>query len=109
MTSCPAASSTLAINSNGVTVNVIPSGANDAALGAKGCAVGWFTCASGDGGGCCPSGYACGTSCTATAVVVQGGKTGTAQVAKDNAAGILTINAWMILAWPCLMAVNLFI
>ena len=31
------------------------------------CATGWFNCAAGEGGGCCPSGYACGVSCTATA------------------------------------------
>ena len=107
LTSCPAASPTLAFNSNGVTVSVIPSGANDAALGANGCAAGWFTCASGDGGGCCPSGYACGTSCTATAVVVQGGKTGTATVAKDNAAGPRTLRGWIMFAWPCITALFL--
>ena len=52
-----------------------------------GCAGGWFSCGSSGGGGCCPSGYSCGTSCTATAVVVQGGATGTATVAKDNGVG----------------------
>ena len=46
---------------------------------------GGFNCGSGGGGGCCPSGYSCGTSCTATAVVVNGGVTGTATVAKGNA------------------------
>ena len=53
----------------------------------SGCAGGWFACGSAGGGGCCPSGYSCGTSCTATAVVVQGGLTGTATVAKDNGVG----------------------
>lgn len=42
-------------------------------------------------GGCCPSGYSCGVSCTATAVVVQGGATGTATVAKDNGVGRLGV------------------
>ena len=97
LTSCPAASSTLALNSNGVTVNVIPSGSGDAALSAGGCAVGWFNCAAGQGGGCCPSGYACGTSCTATAVVVQGGQTGTATVAKNNEAGRMEMGWWMMI------------
>ena len=56
-------------------------------LGASGCAAGWFSCAAGQGGGCCPSGYACGTSCTATGVVVgTAGVTGTGKVAKDNGA-----------------------
>ena len=96
LTSCPAASSTLAVNSDGVTVNVIPSGTGDAALGANGCAGGWFSCAAGQGGGCCPSGYACGTSCTATAVVVQGGQTGTATVAKDNGVESLSVRLWVL-------------
>ena len=52
-----------------------------------GCAAGWFSCGSSGGGGCCPSGYSCGASCTATAVVVQGPATGTATVAKDNGVG----------------------
>jgi hypothetical protein len=34
--------------------------------GGKICASGWYSCAAILGGGCCPIGYACGTSCTAT-------------------------------------------
>ena len=30
------------------------------------CASGWNTCAQNVGGGCCPTGYACGQACTAT-------------------------------------------
>jgi hypothetical protein len=30
------------------------------------CASGWHSCAITHGGGCCPNGYVCGTSCTAT-------------------------------------------
>lgn len=84
------------MNSDGVTV-AVPSGTSGAAvgLGEGGCAQGWFSCASGQGGGCCPSGYACGTSCTATGVVVQGGATGTAKVAKDNDAGRADVRSWM--------------
>lgn len=95
LTSCPVASSTLAVNSDGVTV-AVPSGTGGAAvgLGEGGCAQGWFSCPSGQGGGCCPSGYACGTSCTATGVVVQGGATGTAKVAKDNGAGRAEVRIW---------------
>jgi hypothetical protein len=34
------------------------------------CPGGWFSCADTAGGGCCPSGYACGASiCTATGSV----------------------------------------
>ena len=92
------ASSTLAVNSDGVTV-AVPSGTEGAAvgLGASGCALGWFSCPSGQGGGCCPSGYACGASCTATDVVVQGGATGTAKVAKDNGAERVGLRRWMVL------------
>jgi hypothetical protein len=43
-----------------------PIGAGSAALTGS-CANGWFSCAASVGGGCCPSGYGCGTSCTAMA------------------------------------------
>lgn len=79
-------------------MSVIPSGTGDAALGANGCAVGWFSCANGEGGGCCPSGYACGTSCSATAVVLQNGATGTAEVAKDNGVEALKAGRSMVTA-----------
>nr|UPX44712.1 hypothetical protein FAC7G5_23 [Penicillium fuscum] len=85
LTSCPAASPSTILTSNGVTI-AVPSG-DPQPLGTSGCAGGWFACGSAGGGGCCPSGYSCGTSCTATAVVVQGGQTGTATVAKDNGVG----------------------
>lgn len=94
------------MNSDGVTV-AVPSGTDGAAvgLGANGCALGWFSCASGQGGGCCPSGYACGTSsCTATGVVVQGGATGTAKVAKDNGVGRADVRSWVVLGFFGLVA-----
>ena len=93
------------MNSDGVTV-AVPSGTDAAAtgLGASGCAQGWFSCASGQGGGCCPSGYACGTSCTATGVVVQGGATGTAKVAKDNCAERAQLKSWMAVGFMGLVA-----
>ena len=94
------------MNSEGVTV-AVPSGTDGTAvgLGANGCAQGWFSCSSGQGGGCCPSGYACGTSCTATAVVVQGGATGTATVAKDNGAERADSRSWMAIGVMGLVAV----
>ena len=82
-TSCPAASSTLVLSSNGVIVNN-PAATTNAALGQDGCALGWFNCGATGGGGCCPSGYDCGESCTATGVNTGGGAIGTAKVAKDN-------------------------
>jgi hypothetical protein len=69
LTSCPASASTLLVNSNSLTI-IAPTGSGITAnlAGATGtCAYGWYTCANTGGGGCCPSGYQCGTSCTATA------------------------------------------
>jgi len=40
------------------------------------CAQGWSTCPASIGGGCCPTGYACGTECTATATGGQGNTVG---------------------------------
>lgn len=62
-TSCPVTSSTTVVSS-GVTVvvpapNMTPRGGH--------CAQGWFSCADTAGGGCCPRGFACGSSCSATA------------------------------------------
>ncbi|CAK4011060.1 Hypothetical predicted protein [Lecanosticta acicola] len=57
-TSCPPTATTSVITS-GLTIAV--GGATAA------CAQGWQTCAASNGGGCCPSGYVCGTSCTNTA------------------------------------------
>ena len=71
-TSCPTQQSTTVITSNGMT---IVAGASDVATLTSGgasttsqgnCQSGWATCAASDGGGCCPSGFACGASCTAT-------------------------------------------
>lgn len=40
------------------------------------CAQGWSTCPPDIGGGCCPTGYACGSVCTATATGGQGSTVG---------------------------------
>ena len=68
-TSCPTAASTLLVNSTGLTI-VAPTGSGITApprpmTGT--CANGWSTCPASESGGCCPSGFACGTAtCTAT-------------------------------------------
>ncbi|KAI5255195.1 hypothetical protein E4T42_01925 [Aureobasidium subglaciale] len=62
-TSCPTSASTAVITNSGLTV-IAPSGASSAVLTGN-CANGWFSCAASVGGGCCPSGYGCGASCTA--------------------------------------------
>jgi len=94
--SCPALASTSTLTSNGVvivivggstvstraagtvTVTTTLGGATSAAVqtitasnvvvGAY-CAAGWYSCGSNVGGGCCPSGYACGATCSATVAV----------------------------------------
>lgn len=86
--SCPTSDSTSVVTSNGLTV-IVPVGASSsanadvsevvetitstttlagAAAAAKNdnCANGWFLCDTTLGGGCCPSGYVCGASCTAS-------------------------------------------
>ena len=67
-TSCPASATTTLIDDNSVTVIATTSSglfANSILTGA--CATGWSSCAASDGGGCCPTGYVCGNSCTAAA------------------------------------------
>lgn len=53
-------------------------------LGSGSCAQGWLTCAADNGGGCCPSGYRCGQSCTATAT---GAGATTPPIAEKTATG----------------------
>jgi hypothetical protein len=81
-TSCPTSDST-ALVSNGVTIGgaggvaaststttLDPNASSTASAEANSaggtCANGWFLCGQNDGGGCCPSDYVCGSSCTAT-------------------------------------------
>ncbi|KAJ5562170.1 hypothetical protein N7461_000931 [Penicillium sp. DV-2018c] len=63
-TSCPVISSTTVV-SDGVTI-VAPVATPTESTGGNQCAKGWFHCADTVGGGCCPTGFACGASCTAT-------------------------------------------
>ncbi|KAL4780995.1 hypothetical protein BJX76DRAFT_26007 [Aspergillus varians] len=66
-TSCPAISSTTIVTEGRTIVIGEPttSAESSEGSGSTGCASGWFSCADTDGGGCCPTGYACGSSCTA--------------------------------------------
>ncbi|KAJ5893884.1 hypothetical protein N7495_005575 [Penicillium taxi] len=75
-TSCPTTSSTT-FTSNGVTI-VEPVTTSSSSSTGK-CATGWSICAATAGGGCCPLGYMCGSSCTATAAATT--------VAKEQATG----------------------
>ncbi|KAJ5660096.1 GPI anchored protein [Penicillium longicatenatum] len=97
-TSCPTTSSTT-FTSDGVTiVEPVTTGSGESGSGNTGkCATGWFSCADTVGGGCCPSGYTCGSSCTAAA-----SKTTIAKEQATSRGGKLTI-PWgligMSLAW----------
>ncbi|RAL11517.1 putative GPI anchored protein [Aspergillus homomorphus CBS 101889] len=80
-TSCPAIPSTT-LASDGVTI-VIPeatatgtattttSSSSSSSSSTGRCASGWFSCADTVGGGCCPTGYRCGTSCTAVSTATE--------------------------------------
>jgi hypothetical protein len=106
-TSCPTSASTTLVNSNGLTI-IAPSGSgitrNPAGLTGT-CASGWSTCAATYGGGCCPNGYGCGTSCTATASGGQGNVVG--KIAPNSA---MKICAWKNLwfAWVGTLAMMLY-
>lgn len=76
-TSCPTTRSTT-FTSNGETI-VVPVATGNSNSRSGRCAHGWFHCADTAGGGCCPQGYACGASCTATGAATT--------VAKEQATG----------------------
>ncbi|KAK8228376.1 hypothetical protein HDK77DRAFT_383532 [Phyllosticta capitalensis] len=63
-TSCPASASITVVDGNSVTI-AGESGVSFASTTGN-CANGWSSCPANQGGGCCPSGYGCGSSCTYT-------------------------------------------
>lgn len=69
-TSCPTTSSTTFTSDGRTIVAPAVTGVSSSSSGTGKCPGGWFSCADTAGGGCCPSGYACGASiCTATGSV----------------------------------------
>lgn len=87
-TSCPALDTT-SVLTTGPTVYVqytsttTESGNNG---GSGSCANGWFSCAASESGGCCPSGYLCGTqSCSAT----NSGQQDTGKVTANSQANVV--------------------
>lgn len=94
-TSCPTSASTTVATNTGLTV-IAPSGSSSAALTGS-CANGWFSCAPSVGGGCCPSGYECGVSCSAT---VSGqsnvGKGAPSEAVKARIGGWLLLGAGLV-------------
>lgn len=77
-TSCPPGASITVVDGSSITIDApTRSGISSVTTLLTGsCASGWSTCAMNVGGGCCPSGYACGTACTATATGGQGSVVG---------------------------------
>lgn len=95
-TSCPTTSSTT-FTSNGETIAVPVTTGGSPSTGK--CAKGWFSCADTAGGGCCPVGFACGTSCTATAASTT--------VAKEQGTGggnrLRVVEAMLGISGLCMM------
>ncbi|KAA8652166.1 putative GPI anchored protein [Aspergillus tanneri] len=81
-TSCPSTPSTT-ITTNDRTI-VVPMETTASGDATGRCADGWFSCADTAGGGCCPTGFACGSSCTALATATA---TATGTVAKEQPTG----------------------
>lgn len=77
-TSCPTGGSVTVVDGSSITA-VAPTGSGISSvqtLLTGSCAQGWSTCPPDIGGGCCPTGYACGSVCTATATGGQGSTVG---------------------------------
>jgi progranulin len=106
-TSCPTSASTTLVNSNSLTI-IAPSGSGITGnlAGVTGtCASGWYNCANTGGGGCCPSGYECGTSCTATASGGQGNV-----MSKTAPSSAMKVYVWQDLwfAWIGILALMFY-
>lgn len=97
-TSCPAGASTDVLTT-GPTV-VVPA-TSTATAGV--CATGWFGCGSEDGGGCCPSGFACGSaSCSATGDGASGATTAKETVASSGGVGSgVGLGRGSMTMWSC--------
>jgi hypothetical protein len=114
-TSCPALASTTLVSGSSLTI-VAPTGSGITApssLLTGSCATGWMTCAPDVGGGCCPSGYVCGSvSCsippgaTSSLGIASGGEVG--KEAPTNLGIRLSgfgINFWTYLAPWAMMVI----
>ncbi|KAL4796452.1 hypothetical protein BDV19DRAFT_81845 [Aspergillus venezuelensis] len=114
-TSCPVMSSSTFVSDGRTIVIAEPTDAPSAdegsdsddsnrdGSGTSQCATGWFSCADTVGGGCCPTGYACGASCTA---VPTASTTGT--VAKE-APTVESIGSGLDRCWMGLLCAMLML
>ncbi|GAB7352046.1 hypothetical protein MBLNU459_g2555t1 [Dothideomycetes sp. NU459] len=126
-TSCPSSASTAVVTGTGLTI-VAPVGASSASADTSGaagvitytstttaagaaatttaaasqgrCANGWFSCASSAGGGCCPSGFVCGASCSTTV----SGQGNVGKEAPSLAAARASVRGGWALAWAAVVA-----
>jgi len=95
-TSCPIISSTTITTQNGQTV-IIPVTTTTLSKLSKGCAKNWSSCDSNLGGGCCPTGFICGTiSCTASNQIVAK-QTGTSNQIRNSLSKILIVFLFFII------------
>jgi len=91
-TSCPPQSTVPVVTSTSLTI--VAASATPAASGPQGsCQSGWFNCDASSGGGCCPSGFICGASCTATV----GGQSNIGKVALNLGAQDCTLGKGVML------------
>ena len=103
LTSCPPHATQSVVVSNGVTIFNAPtispepnSGAGDQAN----CAVGWYTCGGDVGGGCCPSGFNCGTASCASASASATAST----IPKQNATSAARLPGCILLSLLAIVA-----
>ncbi|KAL4905808.1 hypothetical protein BDW74DRAFT_12949 [Aspergillus multicolor] len=109
-TSCPAASTTT-IETEGKTIVIVEpttSAANSSEGSGTGtCATGWFRCADTVGGGCCPTGYACGASCTAVPTASTTGTVAKEAPTAESIGGAIQSN-WVALTCAMVMTWTMF-
>lgn len=99
--SCPEPATATILNSNGITI-AAPSGSLSPV--SRACADGWYSCAASVGGECCPSGYNCGDTCTATA---SGG--GTVQKQAPNSGGGYAVSRWLLTSLAALVVIGMIV
>ncbi|KAL2817851.1 hypothetical protein BJX63DRAFT_419468 [Aspergillus granulosus] len=104
-TSCPVRPSTTIVSDDRTIV--IPEATTTAASsegdGPGRCASGWFTCADTVGGGCCPSGYACGEeNCTAIPTASTSGTVAKEEPAAPSNSGSRAKSRWGMLMYAVL-------
>ena len=109
-TSCPASASTTLIDTNSVTA-AAPTGSGISATieGETGtCPTGWALCPTSAGGGCCPSGYACGTSCTVEAAATQTGFGQLVNKVQPSGANMVFVRHSVLRLLVVMISVNIF-